>query len=244
MIEPVRLSVDAGDLTPGGALPGRHLEAIKNLLRRERGFAVVPSDTCYSLAAIPTGLTMSRRINRILNRRQEPISLAFDGLWRVREWVKLNVFAVRLLENLTPGPLTVVCPLSDDVEPRIAEDVLAAPDRTLGVRIPDSRIESQLVDACCLPVTTVAIRNPGTKQPVTDFKQAVRIVLTGLASIENPPQIAIVEGRPTFERGHSTVVRVPGLGSRYDLLRSGIIPEHQIQKALDLPSQWEIADFT
>lgn len=235
-----RLFVRATDLTPGGALPGKHLEVIQNLLRR-RGFAIVPSDTCYSLAAIPTGLKMSQRINLILDRDQEPISLAFDGLPRVREWVKLNIWAVRLLENLTPGPLTVVCPLRDGVNPHISDDVLAVPDRTLGVRIPDSRIESQLVDSCRSPVTTVAIRNPYTKQPVINFEQAIDIVLTGLTAIENPPQIAFVEGRQAFAPGHSTVVRVLGRaqGSRYDLLRTGIISEDEIRRALDQPSHLE-----
>ena len=241
---PVRLLVRADELTTGGALPGEPLQTIQDLLRREQGFALVPSDTCYSLAAIPTGFTLSQQINSILGRKDESISLAFDGIRRVREWVKLNVWAVRLLDHLTPGPLTVVCPIRDDIDTRIADDVLAVRDRTLGVRIPASRIESQLVDACRSPVTTVAIRTRDA-QPVTDFAQATEIVLAGLESIERPPPIAIVEGRQVFERCHSTVVRVPGRlhGERYDILRPGSISEGQIQGALARSSRWEeIAD--
>jgi L-threonylcarbamoyladenylate synthase len=246
-METERLLVRASDLTPRGALSGKHLEAIRNLLGHDGGFAIVPSDTCYSLAAIPAGPRVSQRINLILDREKEPISLAFDGLGRVREWVKLNIWAMRLFEHLTPGPLTVVCPLRDGKAPwveQMAKDVLAAPDRTLGVRIPDSRIESQLVESCEFPVTTVAIRTRNTKQPVTDFEQARDIVLTGLSSIENPPPIAIVEGRHAFEPGHSTVVRVFGrsYGPRYEVLRNGTITEDQLRQALDQPSHSEV-DF-
>lgn len=133
----MRFRVRATDLTPGGALRSGDAEAIQNLLKVERGFALVPSDSCYAFSAVPTGLTMSRRINRVLDRRREPISLAFDGVPRAGQWVKLSPLARRLFDKLTPGPLTVVCPLGL-VEPSIADDALAVPDRTLGVRIPDS----------------------------------------------------------------------------------------------------------
>lgn len=189
---------------------------------------------------------MSRRINQILSRDEEPIALAFDGIRRVSQWVKLNFWGYRILEALTPGALTVVCPLNPNVDSRIADDVLAAPDRTLGVRIPDSKIEAQLVEACGSPITTVAIRTLDTKRPVTDLEQATEIVLAGIATLENPPQIAIIEAGQGFAPYHSTVIRVPGSfpGVPYEMLRTGAIPEDQIRQALEMASQWEIADYT
>ncbi len=241
----MRLLLTPDQLTATGALRSEHAQAIANLLVVEHGLAVVPSDTCYSLAAVPTGAKMSRRINDILSRREEPISLAFDGLPRAQVWAEMSQTAIRLIEFLTPGPLTVVCPLAQEIGPHIAADVLAAPDRTLGIRIPDSRIETQLVAMCDSPITTVAIRTQDQQRtPVTDFQQALQIVREGLRRIDRPPQIAAVEARVQFATTHSTVVRVPGRSTRFEVVRPGAISQEQLQVAADRTSQWETADWT
>ncbi|HEX2254158.1 MAG TPA: Sua5/YciO/YrdC/YwlC family protein [Thermoanaerobaculia bacterium] len=228
-----RLLVKAAELTRSGALQSGPLLILQEIVNQQRGFAMIPSDTCYSLAARPTGLKMSRRINLVLDRKEEPISLAFDGVRRVQQWVQLDVAGARLLANLTPGPLTLVCRLLEGVHTEIADDVLAVPDRTLGVRIPDSRIETQLVEACNSPLTTVAVRDRTTKQPVTDFEQARALVEEGIARLDHPPPIGLVEARQPFAVTHSTVIRVPPQQGRfYDVLRAGAITEDQLDEAL------------
>lgn len=228
------LRISQLDLTTSGALRSEHLQALQHLMRAQRGFALIPSDTCYSLAAVPTGLKMSRLINKILDRKEEPISVAFDGITRLRDWVELNAIATRLVEKLTPGPLTIVCPLRVEVDPRITDDVLAAPDRTVGARIPDSRIEVQLVEACDHPITTVAVRDRRNRREVRDLNQAIEIVTAGLSRIEHPPPIAVVEVQKKFAEQHSTVVRVPARTPNrpYDLLRDGAIGTSALDQAI------------
>jgi L-threonylcarbamoyladenylate synthase len=237
----MHLEIRAEDLTPGGVLRTQHVKSIVELLGRRGGFALIPSDTCYSLAARPLGPAVSKKINAILDRKLEPISLAFDDIARVNEWVQPTSDAALLLGQLTPGPLTVVCRIVDDLEhPEIVDDVLAAPDRTIGVRIPDSLIERQLVTACKHPLTTVAVRTrDSAKRAVTDFAEALRIVEEGIERLGKRVPLAIVEGRAGFSVAHSTVVRVPGLeyGKRYDVIREGAISTATLDETLGIRSQ-------
>ncbi|HYI12978.1 MAG TPA: Sua5/YciO/YrdC/YwlC family protein [Thermoanaerobaculia bacterium] len=236
-----RVHIGPDGFTRMGALRNDRIQAIRNVLVGLRGFALVPSDTCYSLATRPTDTEMARRVNRILGRKEEPISLAFDERRRIAEWVDVTSTADRLIEALTPGPLTVVCRVREGVEGRIAVEVLAAPDRTIGCRIPDS-VERQLVTACDYPLTTVAVRTlDEEKRVVTDFEEARRIVEQGIASLGEPVALATVEyGRP-FESAHSTVVRTPGRsGEAYEILRQGEISREQIVEKAATPTRREL----
>jgi L-threonylcarbamoyladenylate synthase len=242
---PVLLEVRASQLTASGALRSDHVQAIVDILVDRGGVALIPSDTCYSLAARPTGSAVSRRINRILERREEPISLAFDSVTRVDDWVDLTAGAARLLEGLTPGPLTVVCPIFEGVVQgvtNIADDVLAAPDRTIGVRIPDSRIETQLVTACDYPLTTVAVRTRDrARRAVTAYEDAREIVLARLADLGEMVPLAMVETQQKFYPAHSTVVRAPGRAYQveYDVIRQGAYATADLDAAIARISRWE-----
>jgi L-threonylcarbamoyladenylate synthase len=233
---PVRLEVRANELTGSGALRTEHVQAIVNILVDRGGLALIPSDTCYSLAARPIGPAVSKRINMILGREKMPISLAFDSATRVGHWVQLTNIAERLLDRLTPGPLTVVCPILEGYVPHVAaivDDVLTVPDRTIGVRIPDSRIEMQLVTACDFPLTTVAVRDH-TQQAVTDFEQAREVVEQGIAALGDRVALAMVETKTKFFSAHSTVVRVPGqsYGVDYDVIRVGALTTEDLDKEI------------
>jgi L-threonylcarbamoyladenylate synthase len=231
---PFRMEVRASDLTPAGVLRNEHVRAIVDVLVRRGGFAMLPSDTCYSLATVPGGRLMSERINRILTRPEgEPISVSFDGIPLMKEWVELNEVAIRFLDSLTPGPLTLVCDAAPTLNPLITEDVLDAPDGTVGVRIPDSNIERQVVTACKKPVTTPAVRTLD-KVPVTDYQQAREIIEEGLARNGEPFALITVEARNPFLETHSTVVRVQGktLEGLYHVIRPGAISKDQLEEAL------------
>jgi L-threonylcarbamoyladenylate synthase len=230
---PFRMEIRASELTPAGVLRHEHVNAIVDVLMRRGGFAMLPSDTCYSLATIPGGRLMSERINRILTREGEPISVSFDGVPLMEEWVVVNPVARRLLDDFTPGPLTVVCDASPTLKPSNTTYVLDAPDGTVGVRIPDSNIERQLVTACKKPLTTPAVRTLA-KVPVTDYQQARAIVEEGLGRLSEPFALVTVEARNPFLETHSTVVRVHGktLTGLYKILRQGAISADHIEEAL------------
>jgi L-threonylcarbamoyladenylate synthase len=241
----IRVHVRASQLTGRGVLRTGDVQAITEILVDRGGFALLPSDTCYSLAARPVSPDVSVKINKILHREQIPISLAFDTVTRVGQWIELTTVAARLLEELTPGALTVVCRLTEEYEPAvqaIVNDVLLAPDQTIGVRIPDSPIETQLVSACDFPLTTVAVRTRDRAQrAVTDFEEARAIVEKGIRELGEPVPLALIETNQEFSPEHSTVVRVAGLprGVTYEVIRPGAVALERLDHAINKISNWE-----
>jgi hypothetical protein len=119
------------------------------------------------------------------------------------------------------------------LNPLIPGDVLGAPDGTVGVRIPDSNIEKQIVTACNKPLITPAVRTRD-KVPVTDYQQAREIVEEGLARNGEPFALATVEARNPFRETHSTVVRVHGktFDGLYKIERPGAISAARLDEAL------------
>lgn len=244
--QPKRVVVRSSDLTPAGALRSGQVHAIVSVLRRG-GFAMIPSDTCYSLAVRPTQANLSEHIGDILSRVEGPLSIAFDtNIPRIREWVDLDKYAIRMIDVLTPGSLTLVSDAVPGLLPGgITPEMLGAADRTIGIRIPDGMIERELVTAADTPLTTAAVRTlDAARNTVTDFEQAREIVESGLESLGAQFPLALVEARDSFRVTHSTVVRV-GRTSRgpYEIMRQGAIPQAEIDAAIDRISPREPKGF-
>ncbi|MGI8328970.1 L-threonylcarbamoyladenylate synthase [Actinomadura scrupuli] len=226
MVEPEHV-FRASELTRGGSLSARALKMIAGKLM-QRGFVMLPSDTCYSVAALPLNEHVRNKINKMLGRPDMEISLAFPSAHSARKHVRLGLAGEMLLQSFCPGPITIVCPTNPKRIPAGFARNIAAPDQTIGVRIPDSIIERDVAGSTEYPVTTVAVRD-GEGDGVRSFEQALEIVSRGMKRIDGPGWFAI-EGADFYER-HSTVVRVAG-PSDVRLLREGHIPFTVIQAAV------------
>lgn len=234
MSEP-KLIVESSNMTINESLTTGDMQSVKDILKSE-GMVLLPSDTCYSLAAIPFNEQMHLRLNKILNREDMPISLAFPNMNLVNAYVDLNGMTKILLETYTPGTITVICEAIDDpVVHKFAKAVIRSKDGTIGVRIPDSRIEREIASFVESPITTIAIRDK-TGFFIQNFQQAVEIVTEGMKKVDNPNWIAI-EGKK-FSSQHSTVVRVNDLTKQVEVKRGGAISLEQIKSDLSKLSGW------
>lgn len=222
------LLVERNQRTPAGALPAHIVQQIRSKLMN-RGFVLLPSDTCYSLGMYATQHGAHKVINKILDRAKEPISLAFPSYHAVKPFVHIDPIASILLERFCPGPITVVCKAADNLPPEFFANTIASKKRTIGVRIPDSIVERDVAGSSGYPLTSVAIRDPRTKQPICNFDHALQIVATGIEKIGEVGWSA-VEG-DWFYHTHSTVVESLGNGGPVRLLRQGAIPFEDIQQA-------------
>jgi L-threonylcarbamoyladenylate synthase len=214
-----------------------HLAEVRRILD-ERGFVLLPSDTAYSIAAWLHTAEMRRRINEMLERENEPISLAFPSVAAVlHDWAAENDVAKRLLECFTPGPITVVCPASRRIPAEFTRDILKSLNHTIGVRIPNSDEERQVAGVgtgpVATPVTTVPVRNldADEKPAVTSFDKAVGIIRQRTEMMGGAPWCAI-EGEIRYSRT-STVVEVLGGSGSYAVRREGAIPLEKIRACLE-----------
>ncbi|MEW2475479.1 Sua5/YciO/YrdC/YwlC family protein [Micromonospora gifhornensis] len=213
--------------TRSGTLTTRALSLIAARLAK-RGFVLLPSDTCYAIALVPHDEDSRTFINRILRRPPDTaVSLAFSGLRHVREYLDLNVTALQILEQFTPGPVTVVCPAGKRARDFAAKSA-GSTDLTLAVRIPDSTIERDVANCAGWPVTTTAVRD-ANGNPVQSFEEALELITETSTELGNPGWYAI-EGNGDFRSTHSTVVRVREV-SNISLIREGDVPFEAIREA-------------
>src|SRR3712207_2679329 len=84
--------------TPGGSLPTSILQQLGTRLL-QRGLVLLPSDTCYSLGALPVDESVRNKVNAILGRKDEPISLAFSSFLHVQQYVQMDNTTAMLLER-------------------------------------------------------------------------------------------------------------------------------------------------
>jgi tRNA A37 threonylcarbamoyladenosine synthetase subunit TsaC/SUA5/YrdC len=213
---------------PEGNLLPKHFAEIRRVLQ-DQGFVVLPSDTAYSVAAWPRTSQTRTQINEMLQRANEPLSLAFPSVTVVRQWTTPNAVADRLLECFTPGPITVVRSASRLIPADFTRELIGSQNHTIGVRITDSAEERQVAGAGASPVTTVPVQyvRADGRSPVTSFPDALAIFRKRIAAIDGAPRWCAIEGTIQYSVT-STVVEILGESGSYNIKREGVIPEADI----------------
>ncbi len=234
-------TIEKSDRTRGGGLSTGAVQLLSGKLMR-RGYILLPSDTCYSLAAIAIDDTVHGRINAILNRGDDPISLAFPSYFQLQQFVHVDRVAAALLEQFTPGPITVVCRANEKIPKRFLTHTIKSGRGTIGVRIPDSYVERDIAASTPYPLTTVAVRDPKTKREIRDFSRALRVVGAGIERCGGAGWAAVAG--EAFYAHHSTVVEVVGGAEGVTLLRKGDIPFDRIVAASVDISHLAMGDWT
>ena len=229
--------------TDGGALATSLIQRVRSKLvgGGSGGFVLLPSDTCYSLAALPLNEAIRTAVNAILAREDCPISLAFSSYFAVQQLVEVDNTTALLLEAFTPGPITLVCNAKANISPDFL-NAIGSPDRTIGVRIPDSRIERDVAACTQFPLMSVAVRDPETGEAVQNFRRACQLVSSGIERYREVGWGAL-EG-DVFCASHSTVVRMGG-PEGVSLLRGGDISFEEILRVANSknPSGLSIEDW-
>lgn len=107
----------------------------------------VPTDTIYGIAGLAQNSDSVNRIYNIKNRScSNPIAIGVGHIDDIYRWSKV-VTSRDLLEDLLPGPVTVVFERSPALNPTLN------PGTTLvGIRIPDHAFIQRLAQACDGPV--------------------------------------------------------------------------------------------
>lgn len=228
------------DRTINGSIKNRDNQVIKQHLLHSN-LVIVPSDTCYSIAACAFNEELYKKINKILNRKDIPISIAFPNYIAAEEFADLNFRVRGILEKFTPGPITVICSVTNhNLYHQKIGKIIRSKDNTIGIRIPDSFLEREVAGITKYPITTVAIRD-AKGNVVQKFEQAIEIVLAGIQKLNDKIDVGAIEGDSFFDT-HSTVVRV--IDGDIKLERKGEIPFNEIKSIINDYPISEIEDWT
>ena len=194
------------DFTAEGNIPCCFIEKIRTHLTN-KGLIICPSDTCYSVAAMCNHADIGDILNTILEREDMPFSVAVDSVKTVSEYIDSNntVF-LKLLEWFTPGPITCIGVVNDNHR-RLCKIIRAEKDETIGVRVPESKIERTIAEVVNFPITTVPVRM-GKSTPIKDYNKAVSCIKESLKNknLQESVKIAGIEANFSFAEKLSTYV--------------------------------------
>ena len=121
-----------------------------------------PTETVYGLGANALDDTAVRSIFKAKGRPQDnPLIVHIAQKEDIKKLVKsVPDNANKILDNLTPGPITIILEKSD-----IVPDVVTAGGKTVAVRIPESQIARQLIRRAGVPVAAPSANTSGKPSP-------------------------------------------------------------------------------
>ena len=121
------------------------------------GLVISPSDTVYALLVDATNQEAVNKLIQFKNRPLgKPISIFVSNMSMLKKQVVINEEQLRLIQELLPGPFTVIFPSK-----HLVVALLESEKGTLGVRIPDDKFISKLVKKYGKPVTATSANLSG-----------------------------------------------------------------------------------
>lgn len=210
------------NMTAGGYLRFKCGEdnAIENCANivNEGGVIVFPTDTVYAIGCNPFN---DRAVERIflLKRRvaEKALPVLCASLMDLENIVQVSTKVKRLARSFWPGPLTIICPLSNrNISPR-----LTANNSSLAVRIPGNPCTLSLLKFSRYLVGTSA--NISGQEPV---KSPSQINSTSLTNFD-----ALLDGGTLNKYSHSTIIHLDD-DETLTVVRNGPITERDIVAAL------------
>ncbi|WP_058234426.1 L-threonylcarbamoyladenylate synthase [Devriesea agamarum] len=151
------------DVHPVDPQPRRLEQAVSVL--RDGGLIAYPTDSCYALGCSLGAHEALERIRRIRQvGKNHHFTLVCSDFAQLGQMVVVSNPMFRLVKNATPGPYTFILPATKEVPRRM----LHPKKHTVGVRIPDHRVVSRLLDALGEPVVSSTLLLPGYEEPPTD----------------------------------------------------------------------------
>lgn len=194
------------------------LDELASELRRGR-VAVIPTDTVYGLAGVPSNPEAIDAIYRLKGRPAEmPLPVLAADVDDVLSLLgHLPPKAVMLARAFWPGALTLVVPA-----PSALAEAVGSTDRTVGVRVPAHGVVRRLL-ARSGPLAVTSANRHGAPpcQSATEARATF---------VDGPEPFAVLDGGSSADVP-SSVVKITEEG--IEILRHGAVPDAELTKALD-----------
>lgn len=179
------------------------------------GMIAYPTDSCYALGAQVGNREALDRIRAIRNLdSKHHFTLVCSEFAQLGQFVSMDNDVFRSIKAVTPGPYTFILPATKEVPKRLAHPK----KKTVGVRIPDSRLIHAILAELGEPLLSSTLLLPGEEEPLTqgwEIKEALDHVVDAVIDSGD------VGAEPTtvvdFSSGVAEVVR-RGMGdpSRFE----------------------------
>ena len=187
---------------------------------RKGDVVALPTDTFYGLAVDPVNLRAVEQIYQIKTRQKhKPLSLLIASVCQAYELVReTDIMFDRLAERFWPGPLTIIVRAGSRLPLRST-----AHTGNVALRVPDAAIPRAVVERFGLPITATSANLQGAPECV--HAACVRDQIGDRVPL-------IIDGGPTGRSLHTTIVDLSLGPGRWEILREGAVPTHEIVMAL------------
>lgn len=195
------------------------IEYIVSCLRKGDVVAL-PTDTFYGLAVDPVNLHAVEQIYQIKTRQKhKPLSLLIASLAQAYELVRdTDPLLDKLADRFWPGPLTIIVRAGSKLPLRSTANT-----GNVALRVPDAAIPRAVVERFGLPITATSANLQGASE--CTHASCVRDQLGDRVPL-------IIDGGPTGHALPTTIVDLSLEPGRWEILREGAIPTHEIVMAL------------
>jgi L-threonylcarbamoyladenylate synthase len=191
---------------------------------KEGGILGIPTDTVYGIACRMKDMKAVERIYSIKNRpRNKPMVIFVSDAHKAEDFVEeVAPFAMDLMDEFWPGPLTLVFTANE----RVPKEVTANLD-TVGIRVPDQKDVLELLKALGEPLVVTSANISG-KPEITDVETLFQELGDELD--------VILDGGSTIGHGVSTIIDVSG--DKPKIIRNGVIKRSRIEEITELELPW------
>ena len=187
---------------------------------RKGDVVALPTDTFYGLAVDPVNLRAVEQIYQIkMRQKHKPLSLLISSLAQAYMLARdSDSMLDRLADRFWPGPLTVIVRAGSKLPLRSTANT-----GNVAIRIPDAAIPRAVVERFGWPVTATSANLQGAAE--CTHAAGVRDQLADRLPL-------IVDGGPTARSLPTTIVDLSLGPGRWEILREGAIPTHEIVMVL------------
>ncbi|MFP5276486.1 MAG: L-threonylcarbamoyladenylate synthase [Acidobacteriota bacterium] len=187
---------------------------------RKGNVVALPTDTFYGLAVDPVNLRAVEQIYQIKTRQKhKPLSLLIANLGQAYTLARdTDAMLDRLADKFWPGPLTIIVRAGSKLPLRSTANT-----GNVAIRIPDAAIPRAVVEQLGLPITATSANLQGASECTN--ASCVRDQIGDRIPL-------IVDGGPTARALPTTIVDLSLGNGRWEILREGAIPTHEIVMVL------------
>jgi tRNA threonylcarbamoyl adenosine modification protein (Sua5/YciO/YrdC/YwlC family) len=187
---------------------------------RKGEVVALPTDTFYGLAVDPVNLHAVEQIYQIKSRQKhKPLSLLIASVSQAYELARdIDDRFDKLAERFWPGPLTIIVRAGSKLPLRSTANT-----GNVALRVPDAAIPRAVVECFGLPITATSANLHNASE--CSHAACVRDQIGDRIPL-------IVDGGPTGRSQPTTIVDLSLGDGRWEILREGAIPTHEIVMVL------------
>lgn len=176
----------------------------------------MPTDACYVLAcqlADKSAVDRLRALRHLDDRHL--LTLMCADLSQLAVYAQVDNRQFRLLRELTPGPYTFILPATRETPRRLWH----RSRRTIGLRVPDSRVALGVLEALGEPVLSTSLILPGETEPLHEADEIIdrvghqvdAVIDAGGQGFEPTSMLDMTSAEPVVVRvGRGSVDRIAG----------------------------------